>query len=94
MSLVLDLTEYSTRAAFVLRPETEDILNSNDTNKPIPIPPNSWSQWTSWTECGVSCGGGRQSRTRKCQTKDALELDCTGRAVEIRDCNTHHCPSK
>ena len=85
---------YSSAVPFGLTPETQEFLEANDTNKPIGIPPNTWSEWSSWTECGVTCGGGRQSRTRECKTKGARELDCTGLAVEIRDCNTHHCPSK
>jgi hypothetical protein len=85
---------YSTVASFGLQPETVEVIEANDTDKPIANPPNTWSAWTSWTECGVSCGGGRQSRTRECKTQGARVLDCTGLAVEIRDCNTHHCPSK
>jgi hypothetical protein len=83
---------YSNQASFGLQPETLELIEANDTDKPIANPPNTWSAWTSWTECGVSCGGGRQSRTRECKTQGARVLDCTGLAVEIRDCNTHHCP--
>ena len=85
---------YSNAASFALQPETLELIEANETDKPIPNPPNTWSAWTGWTECSVSCGGGRQSRTRECKTQGARELDCTGLAVAIRDCNTHHCPSK
>lgn len=57
-------------------------------------PPNSWSEWSSFTECSRSCGGGRHSRMRECVTANARELDCVGLTIDIRPCNTFNCPSK
>lgn len=31
---------------------------------------------------------------RRCKVEGAATLDCTGDVVEIRDCNTHPCPSE
>ena len=66
----------------------------NQTDKETRPKPNTWSAWTPWTECSRECGEGRQSRMRQCKTEGAAVLDCTGDVVEIRDCNTHPCPSE
>lgn len=40
--------------------------------------------WTSWSECSASCGGGRQTRRRKCQ-------NCDQPISETKACNRHSC---
>ena len=54
-----------------------------------------WDQWSSWTECDVTCDGGIQMRNR---TKSVLALhngkECVGSNRETRSCNTQECPSK
>ena len=55
---------------------------------------DTWSDWSQWTECSRSCGGGRQSRMRKCETEGALKLNCTGNVVDWNDCNTQPCPGE
>ncbi|XP_013414531.1 SCO-spondin [Lingula anatina] len=50
------------------------------TTTPAPCP---WSQWTS---CDASCGGGKQTRTRKGCCEGCLD------EVEGRACNTQACP--
>ena len=54
------------------------------------------SDWTAWSTCSLSCGGGVMKRTRGC-TNPAPEhggANCVGDLAEEDDCNTHHCPSK
>ncbi|KAI5106526.1 SCO-spondin, partial [Silurus meridionalis] len=53
-----------------------------------------WSEWTSWTECSKSCGGGVRSRHRKCDSPVTEgEGDfCEGLKTEIVACNIEHCP--
>lgn len=99
---IIPSTEFLNKATFALGPEALQLLDSNNssnssnTDEEIVTapPPNTWSEWSSWTECSLSCGGGRQSKTRKCMTVGARELDCTGLTVDIKFCNTHHCPSE
>ena len=53
-----------------------------------------WSSWTNWTECTLTCGSGSQGRNRTCDGPFYGGANCSGDSVEIRDCNTHNCPSK
>ena len=58
-----------------------------------------WSNWTEWTTCSVTCGGGNQTRFRLCdnpapQYNGSL---CDGNKLEDfeeQDCNTNFCPSE
>ncbi|XP_069502497.1 SCO-spondin-like [Ambystoma mexicanum] len=45
-----------------------------------------WSEWSPWSMCSVSCGGGEQTRTRECR-----QLECEGRSVQSKTCNTQVC---
>ncbi|XP_066596034.1 semaphorin 5c isoform X2 [Prorops nasuta] len=47
---------------------------------------NGWGEWTSWSPCDQPCGGGSQSRARKCE----VPL-CDGQSVQSRMCNLHQC---
>ena len=49
----------------------------------------SWSYWTSWSDCPVTCDGGRQIRTRQCDNGE--EGDCPGSATDEQMCNNFRC---
>ena len=51
-----------------------------------------WTEWTNWTECSLSCGGGTQQRIRGCVLPKSDELTCDGDMREIRTCNSDPCP--
>ncbi|XP_078382401.1 uncharacterized protein LOC144665100 [Oculina patagonica] len=55
-----------------------------------------YSQWSSWSQCSQSCGGGMQHRNRSCTNPPPANggRDCSrlGRATELRKCNTFGCP--
>lgn len=52
-----------------------------------------WGGYTSWSSCPVTCGGGRQTRTRNCLGGNVGDIGChVGTAVDTRDCNTKPCP--
>ena len=50
------------------------------------------SQWSDWTDCTVSCGGGDQNRTRKCIGKYCDPNNPGGLIIQTRTCNAHPCP--
>jgi len=46
------------------------------------------SEWSSWSECSKTCGGGVQSRRRLCSGG----IDCSGPSSRYRQCNRQACP--
>lgn len=54
-----------------------------------------YSSWTNWGTCTVSCGGGTQVKTRRCDspTPQYGGAQCVGASSETQNCNTHNCPS-
>ena len=59
-----------------------------------------WSSWGFWSNCSVSCGSGKKSRTRdrNCDTPKPSNggNDCYGDDIEEETeiCNTTACPGK
>ena len=53
-----------------------------------------WEEWTDWSECTASCGGGQQIRSRNKQVEKYGGDPCEGLAQEVKPCNTHFCPSE
>uniref|UniRef100_A0A8C6P033 Semaphorin 5A n=1 Tax=Nothobranchius furzeri TaxID=105023 RepID=A0A8C6P033_NOTFU len=60
---------------------------------PCPVD-GSWSCWSSWSKCSVTCGGGHYMRTRSCSNPPpAYGGDiCLGLHTEEALCNTQACP--
>ena len=48
--------------------------------------------WEVWSECDVSCGGGKRNRQRECIGPFHGGEDCKEALSESEDCNTHECP--
>lgn len=48
----------------------------------------------SWSECSVTCGEGKETRTRQCNSPVPANggADCVGEATESRDCEKDGCP--
>lgn len=53
-----------------------------------------WTDWTTWTECTVTCSGGEHSRSRECNNPAPQYggNNCSGNSTETEDCNTETCP--
>jgi len=52
-----------------------------------------WSDWSTWGECSVSCGGGTQTQTRTCTNPSpyCAGADCDGFSSQNQSCNTQTC---
>lgn len=59
-------------------------------------PNGTWSEWSPWAECTVTCGGGIQRRERFCigGSFDVGGVDCQGQSIEERQCAVHSCPTE
>ncbi|ESN92609.1 hypothetical protein HELRODRAFT_164684 [Helobdella robusta] len=64
--------------------------------QPCSLPPcpvdAQWTQWTDWSGCTLTCGGGRQSRNRTCVPGRNNGKDCSGENFQNKTCNTLECP--
>ena len=49
----------------------------------------TWTPWSEWGSCSVSCGRGWISRRRFCLT---VTRKCEGRAIEMKFCHSRPCP--
>ena len=47
-----------------------------------------------WSECSATCGGGSQSRVRRCNNPSPSNggRPCSGSMIGTRRCNTQSCP--
>lgn len=54
-----------------------------------------WSNWSAYTVCSLTCGGGEQHRNRTCSNPEPQfgGKTCPGAATGQRHCNTKPCPS-
>ncbi|XP_066274928.1 uncharacterized protein [Branchiostoma lanceolatum] len=55
---------------------------------PVSTLASSWSEWTPWSNCTVSCGAGNQTRNRTCITApgNGTVANCTGDSLQTRAC--------
>lgn len=51
-----------------------------------------WTAWTSWSRCSVTCGLGKQQRSRNCSRNGDLSPEvCQGSLMQVKSCY-HDCP--
>ena len=60
----------------------------------VPLVPCVWGPWTEFSQCDKSCGGGKKLKTRPKLVTEKYGGYCDNLAKVVKDCNTHHCPSK
>ncbi|XP_052285147.1 SCO-spondin-like isoform X5 [Dreissena polymorpha] len=60
----------------------------------LPASDGHWSNWTSWTVCTLTCGGGQQYRERQCTYPDHTLHGqyCPGPKNQTQECNSRNCP--
>ena len=53
-----------------------------------------WNEWTTWSPCDVSCGGGSQARVRTQNSAQFGGKACAGAYQENQICSNISCPSE
>ena len=59
-------------------------FNNNDSIQPCP----TWTPYSNWTDCTVTCGQGVQQRSRDCLNGEPGDIGCEGNVIEQTLCNT------
>ena len=55
----------------------------------------TWDEFSDWTTCTKTCGGGLQVRQRKVAVESQFGgAACVGGTAEQKICNTQNCPRK
>ena len=54
----------------------------------------SWSEFSPFSSCSVSCGGGVMTSYRTCRCGEIGDAGCEGNAMMQAPCSTEECPSK
>ncbi|KAF7657672.1 hypothetical protein LDENG_00023270 [Lucifuga dentata] len=50
-----------------------------------------WQEWSSWSDCSVTCANGTQQRTRQCSAAAHGGSECRGHWAESRECYNPDC---
>ena len=53
-----------------------------------------WDDWTDWSTCNATCGGGTKYRTRNCDGPYHGGQDCVGEPREVQFCSDNPCPGE
>ena len=53
-----------------------------------------WLDWSTWSECSVTCATGSQSRNRTCVEPMYGGAECDGDAEETKECVQIECPGE
>ena len=56
----------------------------------------AWSEWSSWTQCSKTCGGGIKARERSCTNppQKGNGQSCAGEVEETGACSENPCPKR
>ncbi|XP_051981577.1 ADAMTS-like protein 2 [Xyrauchen texanus] len=92
LTLALSLGNLSSRGQ-------EEGVASNSLEDGLELTTYWWGEWTKWTACTRTCGGGVMSQERHClkqrkrTTTGKDTMMCTGNAKKYHLCNTKECPA-
>lgn len=63
---------------------------------PLILVDGSWTTWTAWSKCSVTCGSGTHTRNRTCVFPVGVPHGntCVGESTEFGSCAQGNCPGK
>ncbi|KAL7987969.1 hypothetical protein Chor_006888, partial [Crotalus horridus] len=50
-----------------------------------------WQEWSTWSQCSVTCSNGTQQRSRQCTAAAHGGSECRGPWAESRECYNSEC---
>jgi hypothetical protein len=58
------------------------------------ISDGQWGNWTAFSECSATCGGGNKTQTRQCNNPAPCNggANCLGEDTYTTSCNNQECP--
>ena len=84
---------YSYITYFTLHKKIDCVTTQPFLPDPLNNPGGNFTDWEEWTECSMTCGGGKRARRRRCQLlEDGTSVNCFGVTLQIGDCFTGPCP--
>ena len=94
LQYVLENDTWTTAGRMITPRNSHSVMSLGDISGPCAPVDGSWGSWTDWSSCSVTCGGGYQFRTRRCDDPPPLNggAECPGSDEEIQSCNTVNCP--
>uniref|UniRef100_A0A8D3C3I7 Adhesion G protein-coupled receptor B3 n=1 Tax=Scophthalmus maximus TaxID=52904 RepID=A0A8D3C3I7_SCOMX len=72
-------------------PETQTKLCNIALCPGIIVLDGQWQEWSSWSDCSVTCANGTQQRTRQCSAAAHGGSECRGHWAESRECHNPDC---
>nr|XP_033816960.1 ADAMTS-like protein 2 isoform X2 [Geotrypetes seraphini] len=93
---ILPLAVFMGSPAFVTSQDTAQ--NSNSLEQGSEVTAHWWGEWTKWTACTRTCGGGVKSQERHClqqrrkSVNGAGNKTCSGTPKRYQLCKTEECP--
>ena len=63
---------------------------------PVFLSDGNWSDWSAWSSCSLTCGGGHQNHSRTCTnpapTKGGKNCSSANTESATQACNDYPCP--
>ena len=58
-----------------------------------PTVDGDWFEWSQFSDCSATCGGGIMTRNRTCDNPEFGGNDCVGESTDTQNCGEIPCPS-
>ena len=69
------------------------ILQAIFFNPTVATVDGDWFEWSPFSDCSATCGGGIMTRNRTCDNPEFGGNDCVGESTDTQNCGEDPCPS-